>query len=63
MNTQRGVVSRQRVVEDELLVREEGWAVVVLANKCKFCFLSSDKINDRRKIAKFNDLLYTQRET
>lgn len=50
-------------MEDELLVREEGWAVVVLANKCKFCFLSSDKINDRRKMAKFNDLLYTQRET
>ena len=39
-------------MEDELLVREEGWAVVVLGNKCKFCFLSSDKINDRRKIAK-----------
>ena len=25
-------------MEDELLVREEGWAVVVLANKCKFVF-------------------------
>ena len=48
-------------MKDELLVREEGWAVVVLANKCKFCFLSSDKINDRRKIAKFNDLIvYTK---